>query len=231
MFAPWSVVFVIACWRIWKRPAQQREARRFERFLFCWFVFGMALFSAVAHQRGRLLLPLIAPAALLAGRELARFLDGWSLPKIQRLAIATACAFLVVLGLYHHVLLRGSKGVQRTVAMREAAREIRQRVGPEIPIYHHADVPFGLQFYLDNPSYVLSTAETVSILNEASPVAVTVTAVRPIRRQLAPASNAREVFSKKLSGDEVVYVMSNVNEGPGAAPYSLSHSRPTGLSR
>src|SRR6266481_3078479 len=68
--APWSLLAYYGLWRVWRRPAQEALERRFERFLFCWFVPGLALFSLAPHQRGDLLWPLMPAGALIAGREL-----------------------------------------------------------------------------------------------------------------------------------------------------------------
>lgn len=70
-FLPFSLFALYGLWRIVRHPAAEADARRFERFLFCWIVGGIILFSIASHHRGDLLLPLWPAAALLAGRELA----------------------------------------------------------------------------------------------------------------------------------------------------------------
>src|SRR6185503_6827461 len=85
-FAPWSVVAAVAFWRVWRRPAPEDEARRLERFLSCWFFLGLLLFCIAAHQRTRLIYPLLPAAALLAGRELARWVQFWSALRLVRAA-------------------------------------------------------------------------------------------------------------------------------------------------
>lgn len=70
-YLPWSVPALIACAFVVLRPARDLRERRFERFCACWLLGGLAMFCVFPHQRPDLLLPLIPPAAILAGRALA----------------------------------------------------------------------------------------------------------------------------------------------------------------
>ena len=71
-YLPWSIAACYAFWRVCRRPSEAPEERRFARFLFCYFAFGVLVFSVGAHQRPDHLMPLLPAAAILAGREIAR---------------------------------------------------------------------------------------------------------------------------------------------------------------
>ena len=71
-YLPFSLPFLLALWRVFRHPASDPGERRFERFLTCWILFGLLVFSLARHQHADHLLPLWPACALLAGRELAR---------------------------------------------------------------------------------------------------------------------------------------------------------------
>ena len=104
-FAPWSVVACIGLWRVFRQPSADDVERRFERFLTCWLLGGLIVFSLAPHQRGDLVYPIIPPAAILAGRELARWLTRFSLKSI----LSTGCVFsTMVFGVfaYYYLIVR-----------------------------------------------------------------------------------------------------------------------------
>src|SRR6185436_10375712 len=109
---------------------------------------GLLLFCIAAHQRGRLIFPLIPAAALLAGRELAQWLRFWSSRRLMRAASSFAIIVLSFFFLLHHVLMARSRQVQTTVGMRELAAQVRGTFGEQFPLVH-VDIPFALQFYLN----------------------------------------------------------------------------------
>ncbi|MFZ4536223.1 ArnT family glycosyltransferase [Propionivibrio sp.] len=71
-YLPFSLFFFFALWRVIRHPATDPGERRFERFLSCWVLSGLLLFSLSAIQHADYLLPLWPACALLAGREMAR---------------------------------------------------------------------------------------------------------------------------------------------------------------
>lgn len=107
-FAPWSLLAIAALWRVFRAPAADDTERRFERFLACFFLAGLALFAAAPHQRNVHQLPLMIAPALLAGREAARWMTtrGWSTAPV-----VAALAGLLAIGLpiYNVVRLHGGK--------------------------------------------------------------------------------------------------------------------------
>src|SRR5690606_7374135 len=92
-FFPFSLFFFYALWRVFRRPAGDVAERRLERFLACWVLAGLVLFSLAAHHRADLLLPLWPACALLAGRAMAR------LARRVGAARFTAVTAVVVAGL------------------------------------------------------------------------------------------------------------------------------------
>lgn len=146
-FLPWSIPGVMGFWRVVKHPSPDVETRRFERFLFCWFFLGLIIFSLAAHQRSRLIFPLMPAAALLAGRELARWLSCWNPQKIRRAALCFTAVVLALLVVNHQWLIRGRRAVQRTLGMRELAGRIRAEVGAQFPLTYLGRNPSGLHLY------------------------------------------------------------------------------------
>jgi 4-amino-4-deoxy-L-arabinose transferase-like glycosyltransferase len=69
-FLPFSLFALYGLWRIVRHPAVAADARRFERFLFCWIVGGIVLFSLASHHRGD-----AAAMAATTGREMARLAE------------------------------------------------------------------------------------------------------------------------------------------------------------
>ncbi|MCI0335795.1 MAG: glycosyltransferase family 39 protein, partial [Planctomycetes bacterium] len=105
-FAPWSLLTLLALWRVWKRPASDDIPRAFERFLFCWLLIGLAIFSFAAHQRPDLIYPLVPPAALLAGAELNRRLPAVRMRLAVRASYVVAIVGIVFVALQYHWLRR-----------------------------------------------------------------------------------------------------------------------------
>jgi hypothetical protein len=162
-FAPWSLPACVGLWRVWKRPAAQPSERRFERFVFCWFALGLILFSLAPHQRADLLWPILPAAALLAGRELARWTESIKPMLIRRWTTAAALiALLAVAGYYFGPRAKG-RLVRETVDLKAAAQALRAQVGAEFPLTH-VDVPMTLQFYLNTMRPRVSYARAVELL-------------------------------------------------------------------
>jgi 4-amino-4-deoxy-L-arabinose transferase-like glycosyltransferase len=208
-FAPWSLLASIAFWRVWKRPSEDADERRFERFLFCWFFAGMTLFCIAAHQRGRLIFPLFPAAALLAGRELAWWLRYWSAPRLLKVTRAFAAVVLGFLLFYHHVLLAGSTRVQTTLGLRAVANQVRGTLGSEFPIVH-VDTPFALQFWLNTARPQIKFDQAAAMLQGNEPVVIAVSDFDKLEsnfRSHAPALH--ELARWPSNGTTVVRIVSN----------------------
>lgn len=172
--APWSLLAYFGLWRIWRTPASDVTERRFERFLFCWFLGGLILFSLAPHQRGDLLWPIMPAGALVAGRELVRLTCRFDPVKVD-LAVAV-CVVLAMMGFafYYFGPRAQHPLIQQTVALQALAQEIERQGGRDFPLAH-TDDPVALQIYLDTCRPPLSFEAAAALLRsrEAAYVAVT----------------------------------------------------------
>jgi hypothetical protein len=172
--APWSLFGIYGLWRVWRRPSTELSARRFERFLFCWFLFGLVLFSLASHQRGDLLWPIMPAAALLAGRELDR---------LSRLAtrifdVAIAATVLLMVGgfvYYYFGPHARSLVVRQTVLLNHVAVEINRYGDSQfrLPLTHFDD-PMGLQIYLNTWTPRVTAEHAAELLRGPDPVFIAV---------------------------------------------------------
>ena len=154
LFLPWSIPGIVGFWRVIKQPSADPETRRFERFLFCWFFLGLIVFSVAAHQRSRLIFPLMPAAALLAGREMARWVSSWTPRVLWRRTLGVTAVVLALLFANHQWLSGGRRAVQRTRGMKQMASQLRTEVGAAFPLTYVGRNPSGLylfplQFYLN----------------------------------------------------------------------------------
>jgi 4-amino-4-deoxy-L-arabinose transferase-like glycosyltransferase len=148
-FLPWSLLACIAGWRLWNQPSSKPSIRRFERFIFFWLAGGMIPFCIATHQRADLLLPLCPPAALLAGRELARFLHPMNANLRRAFLAAVVASGFIVATLKYQFFSPRHPAVRMTIDVRQAARSIEKAGGEEFPLTHVAGSPYALQFYLN----------------------------------------------------------------------------------
>lgn len=183
-YAPWSLVTVLALWRVWRRPATELRPRQFERFLFCWFVGGLALFSVAAHQRPDLIFPLIPAAALLAGRELAGWLEGWSERKLSAVAIGAAAVGAAAVGMAYHKLRLANEAVAQTRAVEILGAGIRQQVGRGFPLVHVDSSPV-LQMHLGTANPLVSLRRAAQLLSGEAAAFVAVNDADAALAQLA----------------------------------------------
>ena len=161
--APWSLAAFYGLWRLWKHPAQNSTERRLERFLFCWFAIGLAIFSIAPHQRPDLLWPILPPGALIAGRELARLTVRF---KPSHVRYATIGAMLIgLVGFYFFYFnVRGQESlVKKTAAVKQLARTVELTGGVGFPITY-VDAPMVLQVYLNTLRTEISTNRAVELL-------------------------------------------------------------------
>lgn len=205
-FAPWSVAACAGFWRVLRRPAVEPGARRFERFLFGWFFVGLLIFSLAPHQRADLLSPIIPPAALLGGRELARWLARIALPRQMALAAAAAAVMLGVNGSYY-LTCGGDIWVQRTVGMERLAREIREKAGDALLV--HVDTPYTLQFYLNTMRTLTPPEEAARLLMGSNRVCVAACDFSMVEDYLPGDFKVREVARWPGEGEAFISVFSN----------------------
>lgn len=169
-FLPFSLFALYALWRVVRHPDADAAARRFERFLFCWIVGGIVLFSLASHHRGDLLLPLWPAAALLAGHEMARMAQRIGLRTTG--AVLAGLTFLFLGGAwwtYHHKAARDSEEVRYTVEAERAALALAAS-GLDVNRLHHLDTPVTLQLNLGTFKVWLKEDEALNLVNGPEPV-------------------------------------------------------------
>lgn len=170
--APWSLMAYYGLWRIWKYPAADPSVRRFERFLFCWFLAGLILFSLSPHQRGDLLWPLMPAGALIAGRELARLTSRLTSKSFAFAVFALVLFATLGFGIFYFGHHARHPIVRQTVALRTLARELQKQRGV-VPLTH-TDDPVGLQIFLNTFQRPVSMDEAVQVLRSTNAAFVAV---------------------------------------------------------
>ena len=138
-YAPLSVLTILGLIRTVRTPERDPELRSLERFLWCWFVGGLLIFTAAPHQRPDHLAPLWLPMALLGGRELDRILNGLAVKR--RVAIAIGVAAIVLSGsiLHRHVLAQQDPLLQAEAALKAAADAWNRMPESREPLIHTTD--------------------------------------------------------------------------------------------
>lgn len=170
--APWSLLGIYGLWRVWRVPSTDTSARRFERFLFCWFLFGLVLFSLASHQRGDLLWPIMPAAALLAGRELDRL--SVRARQISNVAIAAVVALMIGTFVYYYFGPHARSAIVRqTVSLKHVVAEVARYGGSEFPLTH-VDDPMGLQVYLNTWHPRVSAEHAAALLRGPDPAFIAI---------------------------------------------------------
>jgi 4-amino-4-deoxy-L-arabinose transferase-like glycosyltransferase len=172
-FAPWSVVACIGLWRVFRHPAVDVSERRYERFLTCWLLGSLTVFSLAPHQRGDLVYPIIPPAAILAGREMEKWFSKFSPKALFAATSAVAAIVFSVFAYYYFVFWQTDPLVIRTEGMRRLAGEIREKIGDEAPVVY-VDAPYSLQFFLNTMKVVVPAEEAARQLAGSNTVYVAV---------------------------------------------------------
>lgn len=217
-FLPFSLFALYGLWRIVRHPAAVIAARRFERFLFCWIVGGILLFSLASHHRGDLLLPLWPAAALLAGREMA--LLAGRVGGRPTAAVLAGLTFFFIAGTwwtYHDKAARNSEEVRYTVEAERAARALAAS-GLDVKQLHHLDTPVTLQLGLGTFRTWISEGEALRLANGAAPVLLAVESPENFPRLFgANAPALREVFRWPPGESGKAAVLIFANAGHSAA--------------
>jgi 4-amino-4-deoxy-L-arabinose transferase-like glycosyltransferase len=209
-FAPWTLFALIGLYRIVVSPADDDETRCFERFLFCWFVGGLVLFSLSPHNQARLMDPMIPPLALIAGRELDRAARRLS-PRTLGVAVTAVC--LVALGAFavqYHYVERRNPQVRETLAIRQLAASVRSTVGETFPLTYTADTPYAVQLSLQTMRPPATIADAAALLRGDAAAFVVVRNLQALRRALGPdAGRLHELMRAGGEGVPAVYVVGN----------------------
>lgn len=199
-FAPWSLLVLVALWRVFTRPATDDRERRFERYLTCFFLGGLALFALSPHQRHVHQLPLMLAPALLAGREAARWIGErrWSMP-----AVVAALAVMMIAALlgFNAARARDEKvwETRQTQAMAERAVE---RFGTLYAVTI-IDPPLAMQFHAGTFQRRVAFADAAAQLNAGTPMIVATRRVEKLNELLPSAATPlREIDAWPHESDE-----------------------------
>lgn len=148
-FLPFSFFAYYGLWRIWRHPEADTAERRFERFLFCWIATGLLIFGMAAHFRADLLVPLWPAAALLAGREMARFGERLGMRRFTMAALIVIVLIVGAIAWNTKSMSKGhpSKEVRYTLQAEAAARALAHS-GIDVKRLQHLDTPATVQLKL-----------------------------------------------------------------------------------
>jgi hypothetical protein len=207
-FFPWTVLAIMGMAGCVVNVAKTPKERRFERFLFCWIVGGLLLFSLGSHQRGDLPLPLFAPAALLAARVVTRWLSQW---EFRRFAWIGGLAFVVFLALHTAYLYRvwaRTWEIRHTTAIASLASELAD--DPTLPPLLHVDSPYALQFHLNTMDRTVSIKDAAAALRADAPCAVTTESASRLRALVGDGTTLYERGTcPGAHEDSIITVLSN----------------------
>lgn len=138
-YAPLSIFAVIGLVRTVRRPAQEDDRRRLERFLWMWLVGGLTIFAIAPHQRADLLAPLWFPMAMLGGREVDRILRGVTSGR-QWLALGVLGVGLIGGSIaYRHFAVADERLLVAESDLRAAAADWEGGKFSDTPMVHTTD--------------------------------------------------------------------------------------------
>jgi 4-amino-4-deoxy-L-arabinose transferase-like glycosyltransferase len=184
-FLPWSLLALVGLWRTFRNPAANPHERRVERFLACWILGGLFLFSLAKHQRGDLPLPLYAPAALLASRELARWIAHWPDRLVLRQATLVTLTALALYTGYLHTVFARTEAVRESEGVAALARWLRSEF-PDTSRVLHVDSPYALQFHLNTLERLVPFDRAAAALAGEDPVIVAVANTARLQKMMGP---------------------------------------------
>src|SRR5262249_49530667 len=169
-----------------RSPAADDEVRRFDRFLWCWFVGGLTIFTLSPHNQARLMDPMVPAAALIAGREMDRVARAVPERWLPRIVAAGVVLALVVFGIVVHHVESAKPEVQETIALQRMAATIRDAVGDDFPLAFTADTPYAMQLALNTMRPPVTIAEAAALLHGPAAAYVLVHDLRRLQRALGP---------------------------------------------
>jgi hypothetical protein len=207
-FLPWSLLAVLGLWRVFRHPAPDVGERRFERFLACWILGGLLLFSLAKHQRGDLPLPLYPPAALLAARELARWLAHWPDATLVKRSVIAVLAALMLYTVYLYTAFAGTEEVRESEGVAALGRKLKplqSELGSER--FLHVDSPYALQFHLNTMNRAVSFAAAAGALAADPPAVVAVANATHLQRVLTNGVELMVVGRWPATGEARVQVV------------------------
>lgn len=208
-FAPWSLATAIGLWRIVRYPAAADDERRFERFCFLWFVCGLLVFSISPHNPSRLMYPLIPAAAMIAGRELARFAARLPSRAFQWTCLGATVAGLAVLTVQYRHLERKRPQVQETIAIQELTQTIADTVGRDFPFAFVLDTPFAMQLSLNVMRPTITFSEAAQLLRGNDQAFVVVSDLSRLRRVIGDDAVPLHEIARATAGLPFLHIVAN----------------------
>jgi 4-amino-4-deoxy-L-arabinose transferase-like glycosyltransferase len=162
-YAPWSLLTLVGAWRVIARPASDREERAFERFALAWLAADLLLFCAAAHHRARLIYPVVPPAALLAGRELARWTRRVSPARLLGASAVIGVALLVLAAGLARFAGPPDRAAKGTMGAGEVAHRLRALGPGDFPLTY-VDPAGPLQVWLSTRRVVVPVDQAARLL-------------------------------------------------------------------
>lgn len=206
-FAPWSAFAVAGAVRTVVRPAADGETRRFDRFLWCWLVGGLVIFSVSPHNQARLMDPMVPAAALIAGRELDRLARAVSPRRLGGIIAAAVVVALVVFGLVFQRQESQKAEVRATIALQRMAATIESTVGRDFPLAYTAETPYAIQLALNTMRPPVSIADAAALLRGPTAAYVVVRDIRVLERTVGTA--VHELLHEDVPGTPMPYLVAN----------------------
>lgn len=165
-FAPWSLIAFCSFIQILKKRKITYPGDLMDRYLLCYFLFGIIIFSVPPHQRPDHLFPLIPATALLAGKQLQTFFTQRTRSTHNLFLFLIFVPLLFIAGTiaYTYTSRVNDRNIQRTRQIKIYAQQFLEQVGPSFPFIYHK-TRYGIQFHLNSMSPLVSAKEAALVLN------------------------------------------------------------------
>jgi len=208
-FAPWSLLTCVGIWRAVWRPASEPGERRFERFVWCWLMLSLLMFTLAPHVRPELGMPLVAPAALLAGRELYRLTSRWRRRAVIVCAVVVVNVGAVMVFGAHLLALQEMPATKQARGLEVLATSLKSQVGDGFP-FTYVDRTFGLQFFLGTMRQAVAPEQVARLLSGPTPAYVVVRKRDRLLARLGPLPGDLHALARwPAEGEAYVTVISN----------------------
>lgn len=165
-FAPFSLFVIAAIFRTFRMPAEDAGERRLERFLVCWILAGIVIFTLPAHHRADLLLPLWPAGALLSGLQLSRI--GTRIGERRMAVFASVCGAALVVSSwlkYHPLPGHELKSAAYSQQVRAAAMAFL-KTGEDPRKIRNLGLPSTFQYYVSTSEKVVTPVEVLGGLEK-----------------------------------------------------------------
>ena len=211
-FLPWSLLGLAECVLIFRKPAENPKERRLERFLLVWIIAGAVILGMGTHQRGDLILPLVPPLSLLAGRFILR----WLPVKLKENPVyfLRTVGFTGALGLalvmtYNQCIFSKQKVTYRTKAVEKIASNIIE-AKYDLNQLHHYKTPFALQFFLNTMTLETQPEEVALLMRSDTPCLLTVRNLEEFEKLLGEdPPSYRIAYRWYLDDEPIMYLIAN----------------------